>query len=57
VVVTDDPLDEDQLRTLLGRELSAYKVPRRFVALSATEVPVLSSGKVDLRGLRWAFDV
>ena len=41
---------------LLGRELSAYKVPRRFVALSAADVPMLSSGKVDLRGLRRVFD-
>jgi acyl-CoA synthetase (AMP-forming)/AMP-acid ligase II len=48
--------DEDGLRALLGPELSAYKVPRRFVALPAAEVPVLPSGKVDVRGLRKVFD-
>ena len=52
----DGPFDEDALRALLGPELSAYKVPRRFVALPAAEVPVLPSGKVDLGGLRKVFD-
>jgi acyl-CoA synthetase (AMP-forming)/AMP-acid ligase II len=58
-VVTDDPdaFDENGLRALLSAELSAYKVPRRFVAVSAAEIPVLSSGKVDVRGLREVFDV
>jgi acyl-CoA synthetase (AMP-forming)/AMP-acid ligase II len=57
-VVTDDVdgFDAGELRALLAPELSAYKVPRKFVALSAAEVPVLSSGKVDLRGLRKVFD-
>jgi acyl-CoA synthetase (AMP-forming)/AMP-acid ligase II len=59
VIVVDeaaDRFDEERLRSLLGAELSAYKVPRRFVALPAAEVPVLSSGKVDVRGLREVFD-
>jgi acyl-CoA synthetase (AMP-forming)/AMP-acid ligase II len=58
VVVTDDVdgFDENGLRALLGPELSVYKVPRKFVALPAAEVPVLSSGKVDVRGLRKVFD-
>ncbi|HEV7422679.1 MAG TPA: class I adenylate-forming enzyme family protein [Mycobacterium sp.] len=54
--VTGGPFDENALRALLGPELSAYKVPRRFVALPAAEVPVLPSGKVDLGGLRKVFD-
>jgi acyl-CoA synthetase (AMP-forming)/AMP-acid ligase II len=58
-VVVDDGeyLDEFGLRALLVSELSAYKVPRRFVAVTAGDVPVLSSGKVDVRGLRRLFDV
>jgi acyl-CoA synthetase (AMP-forming)/AMP-acid ligase II len=58
VIVVDDGerFDEDGLRALLGQELSAYKVPRRFVALPSDEVPVLSSGKVDVRALRKVFD-
>lgn len=58
VLVTNDVdgFDENGLRALLGAELSAYKVPRRFVALPAAQVPVLPSGKVDARGLRTVFD-
>jgi acyl-CoA synthetase (AMP-forming)/AMP-acid ligase II len=57
VVVADvESFDADQLRKALFAELSAYKVPRRIVALTAAEVPLLSSGKVDLRGLLKVFD-
>jgi acyl-CoA synthetase (AMP-forming)/AMP-acid ligase II len=56
VVADEQQFDETALRALLAPELSAYKVPRRFVALAAGDVPVLSSGKVDLRGLRRLFD-
>jgi acyl-CoA synthetase (AMP-forming)/AMP-acid ligase II len=58
VVVESDgrAFDEQGLRTALARELSAYKVPRRIVALHADQVPLLSSGKVDLRALRKVFD-
>ena len=57
-VVVDrvDEFDADALRAALARELSAYKVPRRIVALSVTDVPLLSSGKVDTRRLRSVFD-
>ena len=48
--------DEAALIALLKRELSAYKIPKRFVALPGAEVPLLSSGKVDLRRLRELFD-
>lgn len=49
--------DEAALVALLKAELSAYKVPKRFVALRSAEVPLLSSGKVDMRRLRELFDV
>lgn len=48
--------DTDDLRKALSRELSAYKVPRRIVALQADEVPLLSSGKIDSRALRKMLD-
>jgi acyl-CoA synthetase (AMP-forming)/AMP-acid ligase II len=44
------------LRERLKVELSAYKIPRRFLAVPRTEIPLLSSGKVDLQLLRKLFD-
>ena len=57
-VVVDDGLDLDEatLRADLKEVLSAYKIPRRFVAVRPTEVPLLSSGKVDIRRLTELFD-
>jgi acyl-CoA synthetase (AMP-forming)/AMP-acid ligase II len=46
------PPDTDQLRAALRKRLSAYKVPRRFVALDDDDVPTLSSGKLDARALK-----
>lgn len=56
VVVAGEPFDAQQLRKALSVELSAYKIPRQIVALTALEVPLLSSGKVDSRALRKVFD-
>ncbi|OBI00497.1 class I adenylate-forming enzyme family protein [Mycobacterium sp. E2733] len=57
VVVPDGAaLDEAALRGALKAELSAYKVPRRFLAVPRSRLPLLSSGKVDTRGLRELFD-
>lgn len=49
-------LDEAALGERLKAELSAYKIPKRFVTVARTELPLLSSGKVDLRQLRKLFD-
>ncbi|OBL06241.1 AMP-binding protein [Mycobacterium sp. 1245499.0] len=59
VVRADGPagFDEAALVSLLETELSAYKIPKRFVALRGDDVPVLSSGKVDMRRLRELFGV
>jgi acyl-CoA synthetase (AMP-forming)/AMP-acid ligase II len=51
---TDD-LDEAALRERLKAELSAYKIPKRFLALHRAEIPLLSSGKVDTQQLRKLF--
>ena len=48
--------DEAALRERLKAELSAYKIPRRFLALPRNEIPLLSSGKVDMQRLRKLFD-
>ncbi|ORB18630.1 class I adenylate-forming enzyme family protein [Mycobacterium noviomagense] len=48
--------DEEAIREKLKTELSAYKIPRRFAAISAADIALLSSGKVDLRRLKQVFD-
>jgi acyl-CoA synthetase (AMP-forming)/AMP-acid ligase II len=45
------PVDLDQLRLRVKRELSAYKVPRQLVVMRREELPMTSSGKVDKRRL------
>lgn len=55
-VVARPGLDEAALRERLKTELSAYKIPRRFIALPHNEIPRLSSGKVDTQRLRKLFD-
>jgi acyl-CoA synthetase (AMP-forming)/AMP-acid ligase II len=51
VLVGDAPFDAEALKAALKQRLSAYKVPRRFLALADRELPTLSSGKVDLKQL------
>jgi acyl-CoA synthetase (AMP-forming)/AMP-acid ligase II len=47
--------DETTLRRKLAAELSVYKIPKRFAAIPAAEVPLLASGKVDVRKLKRVF--
>jgi acyl-CoA synthetase (AMP-forming)/AMP-acid ligase II len=56
VVREGDQFDESALRHDLKSELSVYKIPTRFVTLSASEVPLQSSGKVDMQRLKKVFD-
>ncbi|ORB65181.1 class I adenylate-forming enzyme family protein [Mycolicibacterium tusciae] len=58
VVALDEgaEFDEDALREGLKSELSSYKIPRRFAAVPAAEIPLMSSGKVDMRRLTKVFD-
>jgi acyl-CoA synthetase (AMP-forming)/AMP-acid ligase II len=44
--------DAEELAGRLRARLSAYKVPKRIVAMDEGEVPMMSSGKLDLRALR-----
>jgi acyl-CoA synthetase (AMP-forming)/AMP-acid ligase II len=55
-VVVHPGLDETALRKRLRAELSAYKIPKRFIVVTCDEVPLLSSGKVDLQRLKLLFD-
>ena len=56
VIATDDHIDESALRNELKQELSAYKIPKRIVAVSPSAIPLLSSGKVDMNRLATVFD-
>ncbi|MCV7021364.1 class I adenylate-forming enzyme family protein [Mycolicibacterium aichiense] len=53
-VVTADAgaFDADALRDSLKTELSSYKIPRRIVALTPDQLPLMSSGKIDVHRLR-----
>jgi acyl-CoA synthetase (AMP-forming)/AMP-acid ligase II len=48
--------DEAALRERLAAELSSYKIPKRFATVPRSDIPVLSSGKVDLAALQKVFD-
>ena len=48
--------DEGVLRERLRDELSTYKIPRRFAAVPSSEIPVMSSGKIDIARLTKMFD-
>jgi acyl-CoA synthetase (AMP-forming)/AMP-acid ligase II len=56
VIVQPATFDAAALRERLKEQLSAYKIPKRFIALPSAEVPLLSSGKVDTRRLKKLFD-
>ncbi|EUA49968.1 fadD family domain protein [Mycobacterium xenopi 3993] len=48
--------DEEVTREQLSSELSSYKIPRRFATMRAADIPLVSSGKVDLQRLKQVFD-
>jgi len=58
VVGLDEPrlFDEAAVRRELRSELSAYKLPSRFAVCGRADIPLLSSGKVDVAGLAKFFD-
>ncbi|UXA19615.1 class I adenylate-forming enzyme family protein [Mycobacterium sp. SMC-4] len=49
-------VEVETVRAGLRRELSAYKIPRRWRVCRRTDLPLLPSGKVDLCALRPLFD-
>jgi acyl-CoA synthetase (AMP-forming)/AMP-acid ligase II len=51
VMVGTEPVDAEALKAAMKERLSPYKVPRRFVTMAESELPTLSSGKIDLRKL------
>lgn len=48
--------DEEAVRAALKTRLSAYKVPRVFALYTRDDLPLLSSGKVDMPALTKLFD-
>ena len=53
---TGSPIDEERLRSELRHRLSAYKIPRRFATVRRDDLPVRSSGKIDISALRGLLD-
>ena len=43
--------DEAALRQGLTKKLSSYKLPRHILRMAPTEIPLMSSGKIDPRRL------
>jgi acyl-CoA synthetase (AMP-forming)/AMP-acid ligase II len=58
VVALEDgaEFDEAAVRERLAAELSSYKIPKRYATVPRSDIPVLSSGKVDLAALQKLFD-
>lgn len=50
-------VDAESVLRRLDKELSSYKVPRRFLVLAETEVPYLPSGKPDRLQIRKLLEV
>ena len=55
-IVSDEPVDLEALKRVLRERLSSYKVPKTFLVLAKDDVPMMSSGKLDLRALKALFD-
>jgi acyl-CoA synthetase (AMP-forming)/AMP-acid ligase II len=56
VVLDGADFDGGALRERLRTELSAYKIPRRFAAVRSSDIPLMSSGKIDMLRLTKVFD-
>lgn len=56
VIVHAGSVDNDALRRGLRETLSPYKVPKRFTVCHPADLPMLSSGKVDMPALARLFD-
>jgi acyl-CoA synthetase (AMP-forming)/AMP-acid ligase II len=57
VVPLGADVEIEDLRRRVNKELSAYKVPERWLLLREDEVPLLASGKPNKRALPELFDV
>jgi acyl-CoA synthetase (AMP-forming)/AMP-acid ligase II len=55
VIASDTEVDVSGLQETLRSHLSAYKIPRRVATVRHADIPMLSSGKVDLSALRRLF--
>jgi acyl-CoA synthetase (AMP-forming)/AMP-acid ligase II len=49
VAETDAEVDEAGLKQQLAAKLSSYKVPKRILRFGQAELPMMSSGKIDMR--------
>lgn len=56
IVATDEVFDQTEVVRTLRSQLSAYKIPRRIATVRHADIPMLSSGKIDVPALRRLFD-
>ncbi len=49
---TANPPDPEELTSQLRQRLSAYKVPKRLLMIDEEDLPMMSSGKVDMAALK-----
>ena len=58
IVIESTPgqVDPEDVRSELSTRLSAYKVPRHYRVIAEGQLPMLSSGKPDLRAVKALFD-
>lgn len=54
-VATDAAFDHIDVAGCLRSQLSAYKIPRRIIRVRPDDVPMLSTGKIDVSALRGLF--
>jgi acyl-CoA synthetase (AMP-forming)/AMP-acid ligase II len=52
LVIGEDAVDAADLREQAALTLSRYKVPRVIRTMRQADIPILSSGKIDMRGLQ-----
>jgi len=52
VVPACDGIDMDSVAVRTREQLSAYKVPTRWVRATSDQIPTLASGKLNRKGLR-----
>lgn len=52
IAESDAEVDEAALQGELAKRISKYKVPRRIIRLPQAQLPVMSSGKIEMRRLQ-----
>lgn len=51
VMIGKEPIDEAALRAALKERIAPYKIPRKWLTMEEKDLPILSSGKINLKAL------